>query len=206
MGMPIRRTPGVRRSRAVLVLPLALILSSCAGAVTESDEYLALQAELDDTAGQLESTEARASAAETELESVNASLATAETTMENNATELAGLEESLEEAEEARDEAAAALDAEINRPWPDPLKDVFLAGCTESPGEEFTAEQNRAVCECIITELEESVTFVDFMTFSMLAFTAADAEVDSFTGLPRGLDRDFADALITASTTCVLEL
>lgn len=206
MGMRIRRSSGVWRRRALMAVPLALVLASCAGAVTESDEYLALQAELDETEGQLESTEARASGAESELESVKASLAAAESTLESNATELAGLEESLDEAEEARDEAAAALDAEINRPWPDALKDVFLAGCTESPGEDFTAEENRAVCQCIITELEESVTFVDFMTFSMLAFTAADADVDPFTGLPPGLDQDFADTLISASTTCVLEL
>lgn len=198
--------PDVLTRWAVLAVPLVLILSSCAGAVTESEEYLALQSDrdelktsLDETTSRLETAEELAATTQAELDEVRGSLSNAESALEESNTEIADLEASLSEAEDA-------LDAEINRPWPDALKEVFLAGCTESPAEGLTAEQNQAMCECTLTELQDSVTFVDFMTFSMLAFAATETELDPFTGLPQGLDQDFADALISAGTTCVLEL
>jgi hypothetical protein len=44
---------------------------------------------------------------------------------------------------------------------------------------------------------------VDFVTFSMLAYSVAEAELDPVTGLPSGIDEEFAQALITATAGCL---
>jgi hypothetical protein len=183
----------------VLAVPLLLIVASCAGAVTDSDEYIALQGTLDETAGLLESAEAESAAARAELEDVRAELAASESALQRRISDVADLEAALMEAEDA-------LDAELNRPWPDAATDLFVAGCTETPNEGLSDEDERAMCECVFTELEESVSFLDLMTFSLIAFSEVDAELDPITGLPEEIDRDFAETLISATTTCILDL
>ena len=198
-GPPIRRSLRGAGRWVGLAMPLVLIVASCAGAVTESDEYIALQGTLDETARLLESAEAESAATQAELEDVRAELAASESALQRRDSDVSDLETALTEAEEA-------LDAELNRPWPDAATDLFVAGCTETPNEGLSDEDERAMCECMFTELEKSVSFLDLMTFSLSTFSEIEAELDPITGLPEGIDRDFAETLISATTTCILDL
>ena len=197
MNMRTRSRTGPKVALSVV---LAMLAASCSGDVTESEEYLELQSELDTQAeeiqtiqGELEDSRTRETELNSELEVVR--------------SEIGDLTADLEEASNRAAEAEAELDDYINRPWPDPLKEMFVVGCTDTPNEGLTDEQETELCSCVVDELEQTVTLDDFMVFSTLAFASeGSGAVNPLTGFPSGLDDELAEIIIDAGTRCVLSL
>ena len=179
---------------------MALLVAACSGDVTESEEYLELQAELEtqteavaEIQNQLEDSNSRESELTAELESMR--------------SELEDLTAEVDEANTRADQAVTDLEDYINRPWPEPLKDEFVVGCSQQPDEGLTAEQQVELCSCLVDELEQQLTLDDFLALSASAFALGDdADVNPITGFPSDISDDLAEAIVNAATTCALSL
>lgn len=195
----------MKRTLTAALIPLFAFLSACSGDVTESDEYQALQAQLDEQAAELETTQAELAATQADLEETQASLEDATTSVAAAETSLEETETALTDAEARAEEAETALDEELNRPWPEEVKNLFVAGCAEAPEEGLTVEQSVQICQCMLDDVEQEVSLVDFMIFSSAA-ADPNAELSPITGFPVGLDPEFVETIIGSAGGCILEL
>lgn len=166
--------------------------------MTESDEYVALESELADQATELEAVQSELESALSDTADVEALLGTSEDTLEE-------VQATLTETEVRAAEAEAALAEFLDQPWPDGLKDDFVVGCASEVEEGLTPEQQVAVCQCTVDKLEEEITFIDFMLFSLSAIDP-EIELNPVTSLPYGLDEEFLGVIVQASTSCFLSL
>jgi hypothetical protein len=187
----------MRTLRVGVVLALGLTLGACSGDVLESDEYTELSAEAEGLRADLAAAEVRAEEAAAETAGTETSLAEAETALAEAETALAAAEVRAEEAE-----AAAAASAEPQG-WPVDVKNSFIEGCTQDTEDGFTDQQREQFCTCITDELEATVSLDEFI---VLALSVADPStpVSPLTGLPVGLDDDFAEAFVDSATSCLL--
>ena len=186
--------------KVALPVVLVILVASCSGDVTESEEYLALQAEFETQAEEIQTIRA-------ELEDSRTREAELSSELEDIRLEIGDLTEELEEASSRAADAEAELDDYINRPWPDPLKGLFVVGCTDTPNEGLTDEQEFELCSCMVDELEQSMTVDDFMVFSALAFASeGSTDVNPLTGLPSALDDELVEIILDAGARCALSL
>jgi len=208
--MRLRGVPLWRQISVALVLLVAA--ASCSSDATESEEYQSLDADheaLQETHRELQTEK---QALEEEVQALSETGDELREERQALEEELDAARSSLEEAEASLDEAEALLEEAQgtgDEPWPDELKALFVEGCSEAPPDESLsaegvgADQQRAMCECTVEELSGTVSMVDFMTFSMLAYSEAEAELDPVTGFPSDVDEEFAQALITATAGCL---
>lgn len=196
----------IRVNWKVLAILLVAALSSCSGEVTDSEEYLALQADLDERAVELDAVRSELSEVQASRHEAQKKLEAADSAREHSEDRASTLEASLRDAQAQAEQAESALEAELNRPWPEEVKDLFVEGCTETPNEGLTDQQERAIRKCSMDALEAEVSLIDFMTFSILTFSDVDAELNPITGLPAGVDEAFAETLVNAAVGCILEV
>ena len=140
-----------------------LTLASCSPNVTESEEYLLLEAERDDAL-------AAQTNAEQKLADVQEDFAAA-------VTELADAEAGVADSESQITELEAAIEEEKARiePYGEAVTALFVEGCAE---EDPVLE---ATCLCLIGELEEVMTVGEFFEVSVAFF---ELPVDPVTGFP----------------------
>ncbi len=173
-----------RRLSALLAVT-SFVVISCSSDVTQSDEYLNLQAELDDVAAAQAESESQTAEAESQLEAVQ--------------RELGDAEDRADSAESTVEELEAALEEEKRRiePYPQLMADLFVEGCAEGdPGLE-------AACFCTIDELQNVITMVEFFE---IAEVFAELELDPLTGEP--VDSSFfqiegAEVFFTTFFDCI---
>ncbi len=203
----------LHRRMAAGLLAFALVAAGCGGNVTESEEYLDLQDRFDEVSEEVDGLTTELGDVQSALDTALTELETATEDLSSAAADLAASEERVSELEGdlqgAEDRATAAEDAleeELNRPWPDAVKEVFVAGCASEPDPGFTAEEQELFCTCLADELEAEVSFEDFMVFSMGAFLTDEAAIDPITGFPEGLDEEFVETIGRASVSCAFRL
>ena len=202
--MLLRRASTWRQISVALVL--LVVAASCSSDATESEEYQSLEAdheELQETHRELE----------TEKQTLEEQVQTLGETSDELREERQALEEELDTARVSLDEAEASLEEAQgtgDEPWPDEVKALFVEQCSAAPPDEsliaegVSVDRQRAMCECTVEELSGTVAMADFMMFSVLAFSDAEAELDPLTGLPSGIDEEFAQTLVAASARCLV--
>lgn len=178
---------------------VSLLAAGCTNDPTQSDEYSALQSELDQRNATIEEQSVQ-------LESIESNLAALQSdydgAVQDSADALTEASASLSAAEARAVESERALDEELNAPWPEELTAPFVEGCAEIPEEGLSLDQQVTLCTCMFDQLEESFSLVDFLMFS-IASADPDAELNTFTGLPVGMDPRFVEGLLTAATECL---
>ena len=162
-----------RKRNLALFLLMSLVVFACADP-TQSEEYLALQGELDD---------AKAAAAESsdELTGVQDQLDEANDELESLRAEFVEASDKLAAAEADVERLTTELEEEMARiePYPQVMIDLFVEGCTE--GDPEFAEP----CTCTMEEIQKVMPLADFLEISFAFF---EAEIDPVTGEP---DADF---------------
>ena len=187
----------MRTLRVGVVLALGLTLGACSGDVLESDEYTELSAEAESLRTDLAAAEVRAEEAAAEAAGTETSLAEAETALAEVETALAAAEVRAEEVE-----AAAAASAEPQE-WPVGVKNIFIEGCAQDAEDGLTDQQLEQLCTCMADELEARVSLTEIIVLS-LGMADPSTPVSPLTGLPVGLDEDFAEAFLGSATSCIL--
>lgn len=190
--------------RWLFVLIALVVGASCAGDVTESDEYLAVLHGYEALQDEHRAIQEEYRAAKDEHQTVQDEYRALQQEHQTLQAERQALRDDLGEAHGSLQDAEAALEEVLNRPWPEEVKSDFIAGCTEMPEEGLTDEQQDSMCRCIVDALAQTVPLVDFVTYSIAI--GEDAELNPITGLPSSMDQGFAEALIVASASCLLEL
>lgn len=174
-----------------LLVVCALAVAACSADVTQSEEYLALAAEVDDltssnveTADQLADTEGDLAEVEDEIETVR--------------DELADAKERAEAAESMVEDLEADLEEATSRiaPYPQPIVDEFVDGCVEGDPSMEDA------CVCAIDQIQQEVPFDEFFLL-VLAFEGV--ELDPVTGAPDAslFQIDGAEIFLDALLDCM---
>jgi len=178
------------------------LAAGCSDDPATSGEYLALETERNELAGQLES-------AHTEHDQLTEQVGAleAEAEVEGLQTELEALESKNTTLTEPLDTTEAELAAQMasDAVWPQDLKDTFVEGCLEDPTEGATAEQATAICACTDDGLEEGLTLTEFFGLAM-AMASTDVELDPITGFPKDMPNDQAETIFPAVTTCMFDI
>jgi hypothetical protein len=173
----------------VLVLLILLIGAACSVDVSGSDEYQALEAEL-------------AAVSQAEEEAVS----DAEEARADAETERAKVQEVQTESDVAiarAEEAETALDELMNIEWPEAMLVDLVSECEGgSVGDTDLTEADVAMCSCFVHELTSTVSFIDTMLMGIETIDS-EAELNAF-GFPVDMDPEFAEAIGTATATCML--
>jgi len=168
---------------------VVLFAVGCSADPTTSEEYVALEAERNELADQVEAAEAERDQLTGEVEGLQSNAAALES---ENQTLAESLDET--EAELAAREARAAV-------WPQEMKDLFTDGCLSESGYETTAEETAALCGCMLDEFEKRYTLVEFFQLS-IALYGSGGELNPVTGLPADIPEDLAMAIAEVGAFC----
>ena len=194
------QSTGRFRQNLATVTALVLVIAGCSGDVTESEEYLDLQSELETQTSEVQTLQS-------DLEDSQAKEAELGSELEGLRTQIEDLTAELDDASSRAEAAESDLEDFLNRPWPDAVKELFVVGCTEGPNGGLTDEEESQLCVCMVDELEQTISLDDFIVFSSLAFASeGTGDINPLTGFPSDLDDEVAEMILSAGTTCALSL
>ena len=183
----------------------ALVVVGCSPSVTDSDEYQGLVSELEATNKTVTSLEQDRDSLRQEVADLSDSVDELTTSLEDAQTKLTESEQTVADESARADAAEAALDHELDRPWPQFVLDQFVEGCVAERDPSLTAGQQQQLCSCMVDEISESTSLLDFMIFS-LALVDPSVELNPLTGFPVDVAPEFAADMVDVSLRCFLRI
>jgi outer membrane murein-binding lipoprotein Lpp len=191
--------------RVAMIVVVAVVIVGCSTNIIESDEYQELAAELEATDANVSDLEGDRDALTQEVADLSGTVDELTSSLDEVESKLSQTEQEVAQEASRADAAEAALTNELDRPWPDFVVDQFVEGCTLEPDPTLTAAQQQQLCSCMVDEIAESTSLVDFMMFS-LALVDSNVDLDPVTGFPTDVAPGFVEEMLAASFSCFLRI